>query len=143
MVAAAVATALGGPKVLHIDVHSEYDLASVARAGLSAEAAHKAVTSGLLTADELYELVIPRRTLDRRREDKQPLTIIEADRLFRVIRVALRAIEALGDTVKAAAWLRTPNRALRGEAPMSLLQTDSGARLVERTLGRIEHGVIA
>jgi putative toxin-antitoxin system antitoxin component (TIGR02293 family) len=40
-------------------------------------------------------------------------------------------------------WLRTPNTALRGETPISLLETDIGARMVERVLGRIEHGVIS
>jgi len=141
MSAAAVARALGGAKVLKADVQSEFDLASVAMAGLSAEAAAKVVASGFLSADELYELVIPRRTLDRRREDKQPLTVIESDRLLRVIRVIVRAIEALGDPAKASTWLRTENRALRGETPLGLLATDIGARMVERILGRIEHGV--
>ncbi len=141
MSAAAVARALGGAKVLKTDVQSEFDLASVAMAGLSAEAAAKVVASGFLSADELYELVIPRRTLDRRREDKQPLTVIESDRLLRVIRVIVRAIDALGDPEKARTWLRTENRALRGETPLGLLATDIGARMVERILGRIEHGV--
>jgi putative toxin-antitoxin system antitoxin component (TIGR02293 family) len=137
----AIAAALGGPEILKTDVHSEFDLASAAMRGISAEAAYKAVSGGLLTADELYGLVIPRRTFDRRREEKQPLTVVESDRLLRAIRVVVRASEALGDAEKAAAWLRTPNRSLRGEVPMSLLETDIGARMVERTLGRIEHGV--
>lgn len=141
MSAAAVAAALGGPSVLKTEVQSEFDLASVARQGLSAEAASRAVASGLITADELYSLVIPRRTFDRRRDGKLPLTVVESDRLLRAMRVVVRAIEAIGDAAKAELWLRTPNRALQGETPMALLETDIGARLVEHTLGRIEHGV--
>ena len=139
--AAAVARALGGAKVLKADIQSELDLASAAMDGMSAEAAARVLESGLLTADELYELVIPRRTFDRRREEKQPLTVIEADRLLRVVRVAVRAADAIGDADKARVWLRTPNTVLRGETPMSLLSTDIGARTVERVLGRIEHGI--
>lgn len=141
MSAAAVAAALGGPSVLKTEVRSEFDLASVAKQGISAEAAYRAVASGLITAEELYSLVIPRRTFDRRRDEKLPLTVVESDRLLRAMRVVVRAIEAIGDSAKAELWLRTPNRALRGETPMALLETDIGARLVERTLGRIEHGV--
>jgi putative toxin-antitoxin system antitoxin component (TIGR02293 family) len=141
MSAASVAKALGGAKVLKTAITSELDLATAAVNGLSAEAAAKVVAGGLLTADELYELVIPRRTFDRRREEKQPLTVVEADRLLRVVRVAVRAAEALGDPEKAGTWLRSPNTALRGETPMALLGTDIGARTVERILGRIEHGV--
>jgi len=141
--AAAVAQALGGQRVLKADIQSELDLASAAMGGLPAEAAAKVVASGLLSSDELYQLVIPRRTLDRRREEKQPLTVIEADRLLRVVRAVVRAVDVLGDTDKAGTWLRTANTALRGETPMALLATDIGARMVERILGRIEHGVIS
>jgi putative toxin-antitoxin system antitoxin component (TIGR02293 family) len=141
MSAESVAAALGGRKVLKTDVHSEFDLIAIAMEGLAPEAAAKIVESGLLGADELYELVIPRRTFDRRLEEHQALTVAESDRLLRAARVIVRAIEALGSTDKAAAWLRAPNRSLRGMSPLSLLETDLGARLVERTLGRIEHGV--
>jgi len=141
--AAAVARALGGVKVLKAEIQSELDLASAAMDGLPAEAAARVLASGLLSAEELYALVIPRRTLDRRRDEKQPLTIIEADRLLRVVRVVVHAVEALGDADKAKTWLRTPNTALRGETPISLLATDIGARTVERTLGRIEYGVVS
>ena len=141
MSAAAVAAVLGGASVFKTEVRSEFDLASAAKHGLSAEAAFRAVASGLITADELYALVIPRRTFDRRREENRPLTVVESDRLLRAMRVVVRAIEALGDAAKAETWLRTANRALHGEKPMALLETDIGARMVERTLGRIEHGV--
>lgn len=141
MTAEAVAVALGGPKTLHAEIHSDLDLAAAAVQGISPDAAQKIIESGLLTPDELYQLVIPRRTFDRRREEKQPLTIVEADRLLRAVRVIVRAIDALGSADKAKRWLRTANRSLRGLVPLSLLETDIGARMVERTLGRIEHGV--
>ena len=35
------------------------------------------------------------------------------------------------------------NRALNGERPMDLLDTDLGARQIEDILGRIEHGVVS
>jgi putative toxin-antitoxin system antitoxin component (TIGR02293 family) len=141
LTAQAVAAALGGPKTLQTEIHSDLDLIAAAMQGISAEAAQKIVESGMLAPDELYELVIPRRTFDRRREAKQPLTVVEADRLLRAVRVVVRAIDALGDADKAKTWLRTANRSLRGLVPLSLLETDIGARMVERTLGRIEHGV--
>lgn len=141
MSAATVAAALGGVKVLKTEVHSEFDLVSAAMAGLSAEAARRILDSGLLAPDELYELVIPRRTFDRRLDQDQPLSVTESDRLLRATRVIVRAVEALGSPEKAATWLRTTNRALRGMTPLALLETDIGARMVERTLGRIEYGV--
>lgn len=97
--------------------------------------------SGLLEPNEIYELVVPRRTLGHRKEKRQPLSREQSDRLARVVRVAARAEEALGDQDEAARWLRKPNRSLEGRRPIDLLESDIGARMVERALGRIEHGV--
>jgi putative toxin-antitoxin system antitoxin component (TIGR02293 family) len=47
----------------------------------------------------------------------------------------------IGEEEKAGEWLRTPNRALGGERPLDLLDTDVGAREVEDVLGRIAYGV--
>jgi putative toxin-antitoxin system antitoxin component (TIGR02293 family) len=141
MIAEATAAALGGRDVLDADVHSDFDLAAAAMRGLAPQAAAKLVENGLLSPDELYELVIPRRTFDRRISDHQSLTVAESDRVMRIARAIVRAAAAIGDSKKAAAWLRSANRSLRGFTPLAMLETDAGARLVERALGRIEHGV--
>ena len=139
--AAALAAALGGAEVLKTEIESEFDLAAAAKEGIPAEAAYRVVEGGLLEPEELYGLVIPRRTIERRRDEKRPLTVSESDRLLRVVGVVIHAIDALGSADKARVWLRTPNRALRGRAPLSLVETDIGTRIVERVLGRLEHGV--
>jgi putative toxin-antitoxin system antitoxin component (TIGR02293 family) len=47
------------------------------------------------------------------------------------------------DPAAAGDWLNSPNPTLRGNAPLSLPDTDIGAESVLDTLGRIEHGVFA
>ena len=42
---------------------------------------------------------------------------------------------------KARAWLKHPNRGLGDEVPLSLLDTDIGARQVEDVLIRLEYGI--
>jgi putative toxin-antitoxin system antitoxin component (TIGR02293 family) len=86
-------------------------------------------------------LHMPPRTLARRRLARR-LAADESDRLYRVARVAAQAVAALGSEDRAATWLRRPNRALNGELPIRLLDTDVGARQVEDVLGRIEHGIV-
>ncbi len=141
IVSEAVAAVLGGYPLLGTDVHSDFDLATAAMEGIPAAAAYRAVETGVLDAEEFYSLVVPRRTFERRRDENEPLTVVESDRLLRVIRIAVYAADVLGTESKARAWLRASNRSLRGKAPIALLETDVGARLVERALGRIEHGV--
>jgi putative toxin-antitoxin system antitoxin component (TIGR02293 family) len=94
-----------------------------------------------LTVSEAASVLhMPPRTLARRRLARR-LAADESDRLYRVARVAAHAVAALGSENKAATWLRRPNRALNGELPIRLLDTDVGARQVEDVLGRIEHGI--
>lgn len=66
-----------------------------------------------------------------------------ADRLARVARLLATADETFGAAEKAHRWLRKPNRGLGGQVPLELLATDTGARLVEQALGRIDHGIFA
>jgi putative toxin-antitoxin system antitoxin component (TIGR02293 family) len=84
-------------------------------------------------------LGIPSRTIARRKGSR--FTPAESDRLYRVMRTVAQTKATLGDIDKARAWLTRPNRALGGEAPLSLLDTDAGARQVETVLRRIEHGM--
>jgi|SRR5207302_10334977 len=87
-------------------------------------------------------LHMPPRTLARRRQTRR-LDGHESDRLYRIARVAAQAFAVFSTEEKAATWLRRPNRALNGELPIHLLDTDVGARQIEDILGRIEHGVVS
>ena len=87
-------------------------------------------------------LHVPLRTLARRRHGRK-LDADESDRLYRLARIAGQAVAVLGTEEKAATWLRRANRALNGEVPLGLLDTDLGARQIEDVLGRIEHGVVS
>ncbi len=66
---------------------------------------------------------------------------MELDRLFLLARVVAHAIEVFETSELARDWLETENRALGGQKPRALLNTDAGAREVEDVLGRIEHGI--
>jgi putative toxin-antitoxin system antitoxin component (TIGR02293 family) len=141
MTAHGVAERLGGRRVLRRVVESDFDLLEAIEGGLPIAAIESVIRDGTFSAGEIYELVLPRRTLTHRKEKRQPLTAEESDRLTRAVRLAARAEEAIGNAEKAARWLRKPNRALLGKRPLDLLESDVGARMVEQVLGRIEHGL--
>lgn len=61
----------------------------------------------------------------------------------RLEHVRVRAIDVLGTAAKADHWLNTPNGALGGVPPISLLDSDADAQAVEDVLTRIEYGVIS
>lgn len=58
-------------------------------------------------------------------------------RYLRIIRIAQR----IWDTETAEQWIVRPNKALQGEIPITLLDTDQGAQAVEALLSQIEHGI--
>lgn len=96
-----------------------------------------------LTDDEVYSLVVPRRTLSHRRARGEALSRDESDRVVRVARVVALCEEVFGERERAWRWLRDAKRQFQGRAPLDLLVTEAGARLVEELLYRIDDGVAA
>lgn len=93
--------------------------------------------------EEIFALVVPKRTLARRLSDGEPLTVEETDKAVRLARVDRLAANVFGEPAKAHRWLRKPKKALRGETPLAYLATEAGARVVEDMLHRIDHGILA
>jgi len=95
------------------------------------------------SADELYGIVAPRRTLSRRKERNETLTPTESDRVIRLERISELAESVFGSRDKAQRWLRSEIVALDGLKPIELLQSETGARIVEDELIRIDFGMLA
>jgi putative toxin-antitoxin system antitoxin component (TIGR02293 family) len=93
--------------------------------------------------DEVFALVVPKRTLARRRAANERLTIEETDKALRLARIAVQAERVFGAPEKAHRWLRKAKRELQGETPLAYLASEAGARVVEEMLFRIEHGIFA
>jgi len=134
---------LGGKGVLGVKPQSSLDWVGMIREGIPAAAVESILTVAQLSQSELAQaLGIPARTLARRKREGV-LNSEESSKLVRLARVVSRASEVFDDPAAAVDWLKSPNAALRGNAPLSLLDTDIGAESVLDTLGRIEHGVFA
>ena len=88
-------------------------------------------------------LRLPKSTMKARISKNDLLSASEQDRLYRTEKVLARACAVLEDDASAKAWVVRGNRALGGEAPLALLDTEVGYELVLDTLGRIEYGIIS
>ncbi|MDQ2774438.1 MAG: MbcA/ParS/Xre antitoxin family protein [Acidobacteriota bacterium] len=120
---------------------SDFDLAEIIEHGLPSESLSLLKEKGL-TFTEIADLIISPRTLQHRKaKGLQHLTCGEADRVVRVARVLVLADRIFGDYEKALAWLRTPDGRMNGRTALSLLQTESGGRLVEGMLWQIDEGM--
>ncbi|WP_413043863.1 antitoxin Xre/MbcA/ParS toxin-binding domain-containing protein [Pseudomonas sp. YJ42] len=79
-------------------------------------------------------------TVERRLRSHEALDPIASERIDRLAQVAVLAEDVFEDKDTASIWMVTPNDSLGGETPLSLCETELGARQVRRVLHAIEWG---
>lgn len=117
-------------------------LADAVEQGLPAKVLRQ-LTPEPLSWSEMAALIAPRRTLERRLSGDGQLTRDESDRFVRVSRIVDLAVDTFGDAGEAGAWLRSPLEHFEGRAPIHVMATEVGARLVEDHLQRGRWGATA
>ena len=78
-------------------------------------------------------------TAERKIKSRSLLGPIESERLERLAIIENQAEKVFGDAGKAKNWLTQKNLAL-GDTPLSMLDTETGAREVRKALGAIAYG---
>jgi putative toxin-antitoxin system antitoxin component (TIGR02293 family) len=134
---------LGGREILGREIASEADLARLVRRRMPLRALSYLKARSGFSDQEISRFVIPERTQRHRKAKRQPLTIDESDRVVRLTRIQSMAEDVFGDADKANRWLREKLGILDGNPPLELAQTESGARVVEQILAKIDWGAAA
>lgn len=100
----------------------------------------------------IFEMLnLPRATMEKKISDDASLTGVANRRALNLLLLLAHAREILNDSTSAEAegfdvarwlgrWIETPQSALGGRRPADLLDTESGASMVERTLGALRSG---
>lgn len=129
-------------ELLSVEFSDELNMAEQLVAGLPVEAVNTLAAAGIKRS-EISNLVAPARTLQHRQSKGEPLSPEESERALRLARVIAQAETVWGDHDAALAWLRKPLRRFASKAPLDMLHTDVGARLVEHYLIQIDEGYAA
>lgn len=96
-----------------------------------------------LSAEDMSgHIEVSMRTLHERKNAKH-FNKRESERLVRLARLFLKALEVFESPAFVQEWLKSPKPALGGRMPLDFARTEVGAREVEDLLGRIEHGVFS
>ena len=93
------------------------------------------------TKQEIFDLVIPQRTLSHRKGKAVRLSRDESDRVLRVARIFTLTLQVFGNRDKAWNWLRKPTWIFDNKAPLDFLDTEAGARAVEEELIALAEGM--
>ena len=100
----------------------------------------------------IFEMMaLPRATMEKKIAENDVLSGVANRRALTLLRLLAHAREILQDSTSAEAerldvarwlgrWIETPQPALGGKKPSELLDTESGAGMVDRTLGAIRSG---
>jgi putative toxin-antitoxin system antitoxin component (TIGR02293 family) len=121
---------------LQLDLHT-------VESGVSVTIMADFVAASGLKFSDIYEVVIPARTLKHRKARREPLSPDESDKLARLIRTYDHAVRVLGNREGALHWLNKPLKRFAGRTPIQMLRTEFGARMVEEMLGQIDYGMFA
>ncbi len=141
MAAAAVIDWLGAQSA------NDYELAQNVRHGLALETQDSLLQHGM-TRDEFHRIVIPQRTFRHRTERRnrglqEVLSPEESDKAVRAARILVLAERVFAEREKALSWMRQPKKRFHGDTPMTMLETETGARLVEQMLIQVDDGMFA
>lgn len=121
---------------------SKYDWKSV-RSGLPLNALEEFCVASGFAVKDLFDIVIPARTLKNRYLRNEPLNIDESDRLARVARVFELTLKVWCHREDAREWLLTPKHRFEEMTPLAMLRTELGERAVEEFLIQIDEGYFA
>jgi len=125
-----------------ISPKSDFELARMTEEGLRLDTIVSLKDHGL-TFTEISDIIISPRTLKHRKSRREPLSNEETDRVVRVARILSMAEEIFGSKKKALAWLRAKDDRLEHRAPLRMLSTESGGRLIENMLWQIDEGAFS
>jgi putative toxin-antitoxin system antitoxin component (TIGR02293 family) len=126
------------------DLKDHVKMAALALHGLDPDVALDLSKRLGISQERFSELAqIPKTTLHRRIKDRQPLDQNESERVIRLFGIYQKAVDVFEDEDRAARWFSSRPKALGGKTPLEFMETEPGARYVDKLLGRIEHGVFS
>jgi len=133
---------LGGARVLGTAVRTPLELRALLRRGLPTAALASLAAHLTPHATRVAAFVFKSRE-----PTSSPslanglLSTEESDCVYRIANALAHAIDTLGGIAAARTWLTTPHAVFDGEAPLDLLNTDTGCEIVETALAWIDHGI--
>ena len=135
---------LGGKRVLRKTVATPLDAHDLILNGLpSAALLHLAETIVGLQVEQVLRRAIgvSIRTLQRRKENPQPLSEEQGGRTWNFAEVLSQATRVFGSQEEAERWLNSSVLSLSGRRPIDLLATPTGVEMVKTLLTQLEYGV--
>ena len=95
------------------------------------------------TIADIARVLGPRRTVERRLENGERLSLDESERLARLLNMLDLGMQVFKDRAWLKEWLSNPKPALGKRVPLDLMRTEAGGRMLEDELLQLKHGFFA
>ena len=120
---------------------SDLDLIALSKTGLASREMMALAERLDLSGKEIARLLTLSQRTFHRRKPEELLDQVASERLLMLTKLADHGFEVFEDQGKFNRWLRRPLRILSNQAPLDILDTSQGIKMVDTILGRIEYGV--
>ena len=142
MTVVAIANRLGGNQVLGQSIRSEADLMCLIELGVpKATIRYLAESLGIEPKELIQYLPVTPRNLQRYQEEDR-LSEIVSDHIVALAELFEHGEDALGKDYFRD-WLHGSILSLGNRRPVEFLKTHKGIGMIDRELGRIEHGIFS
>jgi putative toxin-antitoxin system antitoxin component (TIGR02293 family) len=120
---------------------NDLDLIAISRMGLASKEMTTLADRLELSGKEIARLLTLSTRTYHRRKPEQLLDPVATERLLLLTKLADHGYDVFEDQHNFNQWLRQPLRILGQQAPLDILDTSQGIKLIDNLLGRIEYGV--
>lgn len=120
---------------------NDLDLIAISRSGLASKEMTSLAERLELSGKEIAQLLTLSPRTYHRRKPEQVLDPVASERLLLLTKLADHGYDVFEEQHKFNQWLRQPLRILGQQAPLDILDTSQGIKLIDTLLGRIEYGV--
>ena len=120
---------------------NDLDLIAISRSGLASKEMAALAERLELSGKEIARLLTLSPRTYHRRKLEEILDPVASERLLLLTKLADHGYDVFENQHKFNQWLRQSLRILGQQAPLDILDTSQGIKLIDTLLGRIEYGV--
>jgi len=132
---------LGGNSVLRALPESDLDWIALVREGIAVSCMAAVANAVGISSRELARVLDMAPPNWARRTRESVLSRSESGKMVRLAQVVERAVEVFEEQATALDWLKAVNDVFSVASPLYMLDTELGAGVVMKVLGRIEDGL--
>lgn len=132
---------LGGKQSVSQPVSGDFDLIALTREGIRKSSLKSLAAHLGVNMEVMSRLLHSSHRNIQRKDESELLDTLKTEKVLELAAFAQRGIDVTGSKEAFIEWLHSPLVTLNNKSPLDFLDTSFGIQLLQKLLGRLEHGV--